>query len=202
MLQGAGLYNLFRQTGGSIGIAILATLIDHRGALHHAYLAEAVTPFSVATQQRLARRWPAGSPRAVSTRATRSRARDELIDGTITAQSAVLAFRDCYLRDLLSLPAARPADPAAAAARGAAARAGATGDAHGRDGGAAQLIAHANASPQSGHSVASLDSVAPQPGQPSLSPHSPAFSSGRSGTCVRANSASMRAAAGTSSWRT
>ena len=35
-------------------IAMLATLIDHRGALHHAHLAESVSPFSEATRLRVA----------------------------------------------------------------------------------------------------------------------------------------------------
>lgn len=96
MLQGAGLYNLFRQTGGSMGIAILATLVDHRAVLHHAYLAEAVTPFSVVAQQRMQSLAGGLASRGLDPTSALGAAR-ELIDGTITAQSAVLAFRDCYL---------------------------------------------------------------------------------------------------------
>ncbi|MGH7290736.1 MAG: DHA2 family efflux MFS transporter permease subunit, partial [Myxococcota bacterium] len=96
MLQGAGLYNLFRQTGGSMGIAILATLVDHRAVLHHAYLAESVSPFSVATQQRLQSLTAGMASRGMDPSSALEAAR-RVLDGTISAQSAVLAFRDCYL---------------------------------------------------------------------------------------------------------
>jgi len=96
MLQGAGLFNLFRQTGGSMGIAVLATLIDHRSVLHHAYLSESVSPFSPATQQRLAALASGFAARGLDATRALEAARHAL-DGTIAAQSAVLAFRDCYL---------------------------------------------------------------------------------------------------------
>jgi len=96
MLQGAGLFNLFRQMGGSMGIAVLATLIDHRSVLHHAYLSESVSPFSPATQQRLAALVSGFSARGMdATRALEAARR--ALEGSIAAQSAVLAFRDCYL---------------------------------------------------------------------------------------------------------
>ena len=100
MLQGAGLYNLFRQTGGSMGIAILATLVDHRAVLHHAYLAESVSPFSVATQQRLQSLTGGLAARGLDPTSALEGAR-KLLDGTLSAQSAVLAFRDCYLGILI-----------------------------------------------------------------------------------------------------
>jgi DHA2 family multidrug resistance protein len=96
MLQGAGLYNLFRQTGGSMGIAILATLVDHRAVLHHAYLAESVTPFSAITQERLHALAGGLASRGLDPTSALEAAR-KLLDGTITMQSAVLAFRDCYV---------------------------------------------------------------------------------------------------------
>jgi DHA2 family multidrug resistance protein len=96
MLQGAGLYNLFRQTGGSMGIAVLATLIDHRSVLHHAYLSESVSPFSAMTQQRLAALASGFAARGMDATRALDAARHAL-DGGISAQSAVLAFRDCYL---------------------------------------------------------------------------------------------------------
>jgi DHA2 family multidrug resistance protein len=100
MLQGAGLYNLFRQTGGSMGIAILATLVDHRAVLHHAYLAESVSPFNVATQQRMQSLAGGLASRGLDPTSAMEGAR-RILDGTITAQSAVLAFRDCYLGILI-----------------------------------------------------------------------------------------------------
>ena len=51
--QGAGLYNLFRQLGGSFGIATLTTLLDRRAHLHAARLADHVGVTDTATQLRL-----------------------------------------------------------------------------------------------------------------------------------------------------
>lgn len=96
MLQGAGLYNLFRQVGGSMGIAVLATLVDHRAVLHHAYLAESVSPFNVATQQRLQALAGGLASRGLDPTSAMDAARHAL-DGIVSQQSAVLAFHDCYL---------------------------------------------------------------------------------------------------------
>lgn len=95
VLQAAGLYNLFRQTGGSLGIAVLATLIDHRGALHHAYLAESVSPFSPATQLRLAQITSGLHARGVDL-ADAGTAAHAALEHTLGAQAAALAFADCY----------------------------------------------------------------------------------------------------------
>jgi DHA2 family multidrug resistance protein len=96
ILQGAGLYNLFRQTGGSLGVAALATLVDHRSALHQAYLAESLTPFSAATQQRLAA-LAAGLVQHGIPPAQALEGAHRVLDRILAAQSSVLAFRDCYL---------------------------------------------------------------------------------------------------------
>jgi DHA2 family multidrug resistance protein len=96
VLQGAGLYNLFRQTGGSLGIAVLATLIDHRGALHYAHLAESVSPFSEVARQRLAQ-LAAGLQARGQGAADALAGAHKVIEQIITQQAAVLAFRDCYL---------------------------------------------------------------------------------------------------------
>lgn len=50
---GAGIYNLFRQLGGSFGIAILATLIDRRQHFHYARLTESISTYSPVVQERL-----------------------------------------------------------------------------------------------------------------------------------------------------
>jgi DHA2 family multidrug resistance protein len=125
MLQGAGLYNLFRQTGGSMGIAILATLVDHRAVLHHAYLSESVSPFNMATQQRLQSLAGGLAARGMDPASAVAAAKAAL-DGIVAQQSAVLAFRDCYwtilalflllapLVPLLRRPATMPAPGGAA----------------------------------------------------------------------------------------
>jgi len=128
MLQGAGLYNLFRQVGGSMGIAILATMVDHRATLHHAYLAESVSPLNITTQQRLASLAGGLAARGLDPTSALAAAKAAL-DGVIGQQAAVLAFRDCYwmilgiflvLAPLVPLlkrpPGAGPAAPGMAAA--------------------------------------------------------------------------------------
>jgi DHA2 family multidrug resistance protein len=101
VLQGSGLYNLFRQTGGSLGIALLATLIDQRGAVHHAYLAESVTPFAEMTRQRLAA-LSAGLQAHGMDPVAALQGAYELIEKTLLSQAEVLAFRDGYLLVLLT----------------------------------------------------------------------------------------------------
>jgi DHA2 family multidrug resistance protein len=96
VLQGSGLYNLFRQTGGSLGIAVLATLIDHRGTVHHAYLSEHVTAFSEATRLRLAELAAGLQMRGIGAAEAMDAAR-QMLDRILHAQAAALAFRDCYL---------------------------------------------------------------------------------------------------------
>ena len=52
--KGAGLYNLFRQLGGSFGIAALATLLDHRADVHRTALSAQVGPLDPVASQSLA----------------------------------------------------------------------------------------------------------------------------------------------------
>jgi DHA2 family multidrug resistance protein len=49
----AGLYNMARNIGGSIGLALLGTFIDRRSNLHTSTLREAITANSLATQDRI-----------------------------------------------------------------------------------------------------------------------------------------------------
>ncbi|WP_353673319.1 DHA2 family efflux MFS transporter permease subunit [Synechocystis sp. LKSZ1] len=50
---GSGFYNLSRQLGGSIGIALLTTLLTQREAFHRAILLAKLTPYDPETNQRL-----------------------------------------------------------------------------------------------------------------------------------------------------
>ena len=50
----AGLYNMARNMGGSVGLAIIGTLIDRRNTFHTAALRESITANSVLGQERMA----------------------------------------------------------------------------------------------------------------------------------------------------
>lgn len=50
---GTGFYNLTRQLGSSIGIALITTMLAHRETVHRAALVEKIDPASPATMQRL-----------------------------------------------------------------------------------------------------------------------------------------------------
>lgn len=79
-----------------MGIAALATLVDHREVLHHAYLSESVSVFSVATAQRLQALAGGMAAHGLDPTSAMEAARRAL-DGIVAQQASVLAFRDCYL---------------------------------------------------------------------------------------------------------
>ena len=48
MADATGLYNLSRQIGGSVGIACLSNILDHRTAMHRSMLVERINNYSSA----------------------------------------------------------------------------------------------------------------------------------------------------------
>jgi len=107
--KGAGLYNLFRQLGGSFGIAILSTMIDQRGAVHRAAIGEHVTALSVATRMRLGALQSHFIDRGFDA-ATAYQAAVRTLSDIVHQQAAALAFEDAYAfifaASLLALPLA------------------------------------------------------------------------------------------------
>lgn len=93
---GAGLFNLMRQLGGSVGIAFLSTMIDHRTNSHRAYLVENINSYSLAATQRLAQLQQSlmskGAPLDVARRQAY-----QILDNTIQGQASLLAFEDAFL---------------------------------------------------------------------------------------------------------
>ena len=92
---GAGLFNLMRQLGGSVGIAGAATVLDHWGAQARGPLIEAINPFNPIWTQRLTE----------MTRMFQSRGLDEttatarsyaLIERMVQAQASAIAFEKAY----------------------------------------------------------------------------------------------------------
>ncbi|MDE2126281.1 MAG: DHA2 family efflux MFS transporter permease subunit [Armatimonadetes bacterium] len=93
--SGAGLYNLARQLGGSLGIAMLATLVDRRMKLHYARLSDHVSIYHPATQHRLAAiegflRSSGKSPADATAGAY------SLLNHSMMAQAATMTYADVF----------------------------------------------------------------------------------------------------------
>jgi DHA2 family multidrug resistance protein len=94
--NGTGLFNLMRQLGGSVGIALSATLVTRFATIHRADLMANVTPYSAATQERmalltrglLAQGVP---PNLVETKAV------TILNGMVTRQALMLSFEQLFL---------------------------------------------------------------------------------------------------------
>jgi DHA2 family multidrug resistance protein len=96
MPNGTGLYNLMRQLGGSVGIALSATLLTRFATIHRADLMASVTQYSAATQERLVlleRGLLAKgvAPGLVETKAV------AILDGMVTRQALMLSFEQLFL---------------------------------------------------------------------------------------------------------
>src|SRR5262249_30464036 len=96
VLQAAALYTLSRRVGGSMGIAALATILDHRSVMHAAHLAERVTAFSDPTRLRLDSLTAGLAARGLDPVQAQAGAL-EILHGVVAREGIVLAFRDCFL---------------------------------------------------------------------------------------------------------
>src|SRR5207248_9224737 len=105
--NGTGLFNLLRQLGGSVGIAISATLVQRFTAIHRADLIANVTQYSEATRERLggimARLVATGTPAPLA----QSKAL-MIVNGQVTRQAMMLSCEQLFLLSgpwcVLSLP--------------------------------------------------------------------------------------------------
>ena len=91
----SALYNMFRNLGGSIGIALLATQLDVREKFHSVRLGESVNAFSPATGARLdalAQHFAAGGADAVSAGQQALGA----VAGIVRREAFVMAYGDCF----------------------------------------------------------------------------------------------------------
>lgn len=96
MADGSGIFNLTRQWGGSLGIALLSTYLDHRVAYHRANLVTNVTIYNPLMRERIQAYTQylmhSGSPFVVAYHQAFG-----ILDGVIQLQSNVLAFEDAFL---------------------------------------------------------------------------------------------------------
>jgi DHA2 family multidrug resistance protein len=96
MPSASSLFNMTRNLGGSIGIALLATALTNREHFHSARLGEAVSNYSLATQQRLdqlTQGFIAGGidPAGAADKALR------VVDNLVRRESYVMAYNDGFL---------------------------------------------------------------------------------------------------------
>ena len=107
LAQGTGMFNLTRQLGGSLGIAISATLLSRFTAQSRALLAEHVTLGDAASMARVE-----GITRALIAKgADALSARQQalfILDRQLQAQASVLAFSKLYLLSGIALVVALP----------------------------------------------------------------------------------------------
>jgi DHA2 family multidrug resistance protein len=91
----AGFFNLTRQLGGSVGVALLTTLLDKREAFHRAVLAEKLSPSDPHTLERVAAYTQAMVAKGFPLELAKQKAL-ALLDGVVNIQSAVLSFGDTF----------------------------------------------------------------------------------------------------------
>lgn len=96
LADGSGLFNLLRQIGGSFGIAVLSTLLDHRTALHRASLVENINIYNPAAMQRLQTLQAGFMSKGFSPLVAKQQALS-IVDKIVQGQAAILAFEDIFL---------------------------------------------------------------------------------------------------------
>lgn len=91
----AGFFNLTRQLGGSIGVALLTTLLSQRQAFHRAILVEKLVPDAPMTLERVSALTYGLVARGVPFAEARAKAL-ALLDGMVNQQAAVMSFGDTF----------------------------------------------------------------------------------------------------------
>jgi DHA2 family multidrug resistance protein len=107
LAQGTGMFNLFRQLGGSLGIAIMATMLAHLRTVERSYLVEHVASGNPATLAQLGAITKGVVARGVEP-AMASQVATAVLDRQVELQANILAFGKIYLYSGLALVAALP----------------------------------------------------------------------------------------------
>ncbi|GGY63838.1 DHA2 family efflux MFS transporter permease subunit [Pseudoduganella albidiflava] len=95
MPSASSLFNMTRNLGGSIGIALLATALSTREHFHSARLGEAITSYSLATQQRLDQMTQAFIGQGFDPANAAGKAL-KAIDGIVRREAYVMAYNDGF----------------------------------------------------------------------------------------------------------
>jgi MFS transporter, DHA2 family, multidrug resistance protein len=107
LAQGTGMFNLMRQLGGSLGIAVMATLLTRFIRVRKAVLTDHVMAYAPDTQARLSMLTHGLMSRGIGALQAKQQAM-AIIDRQIGAQASVLAFSKIYLLSGIVLMAALP----------------------------------------------------------------------------------------------
>jgi DHA2 family multidrug resistance protein len=91
----SGFFNLTRQVGGSIGVALLTTLLARREAMHRVVLIAKLVPGTRLVEDRLALLASSFAARGFDGAEAHQRAL-AVIDGLVNLQAAVLSFGDTF----------------------------------------------------------------------------------------------------------
>jgi len=92
---GSGFYNLTRQLGGSVGIALLTTILQQREAFHQTVLLSKLTPYSLETKQRIDLLTGAYQ-NSGSDPATAHQQALQTLQQLVNTQAAVLSYADIF----------------------------------------------------------------------------------------------------------
>jgi DHA2 family multidrug resistance protein len=93
--KATGLYNLTRQLGGSIGIAVLTTVLSSRQAFHRSVLVEKLGISDVATLDRVHSLAAGFMAKGFDAESARRQALT-VLDGSVNLQSSVMSFADSF----------------------------------------------------------------------------------------------------------
>jgi DHA2 family multidrug resistance protein len=104
----SGMYNLLRNEGGSVGIAISTTLLAQRAQFHHARLAEWINPFNPTAQQDFVRLAQGFYPYAGMDPGSTAKLAQGVIGAEVTRQAYVMSFVDVFAFLVLVLVVALP----------------------------------------------------------------------------------------------
>ncbi len=91
----SALFNMFRNLGGSIGIAVLATQLDLREKLHSCRLGESVTAFNSAVSEQAAAFAQVGMARGADVFAAGQKGLT-LLAALVRREAYVMAYSDCF----------------------------------------------------------------------------------------------------------
>jgi DHA2 family multidrug resistance protein len=94
--NGTGLFNLMRQLGGSVGIALSATLVQRFTAVHRADLIANVTQYSEVTRERIGALTTGLIARGATPAVAQTKAL-AVLDGLVTRQALMLSFEQLFM---------------------------------------------------------------------------------------------------------